>query len=584
MTHAFDEARLLRLAGDKAFARGRRYCDAGAVTGLDFREGRHTAIVFGTQPYSVSLGWQTGQLDGKCNCPAAEGGSFCKHQVALGLAVLAPSQPTAERATGTAVSTHTKAAKKAKKKAEAKPPANSAMEAPEDDDTLVRRWLSELAQAELITMLLRHASSDRDAWRGLVASARAALAPPEELRSVLKDLIGNPRFMDSNRTMQYAMRLQLIFDIVQTQMQRDVSHGLGLMVYALHRLLKVYSRLDDSYGHVGDVVQQLGQALGEAIVGVPTQTDAFSKELFAVLEIDDWNALPDLTTFAPALGAVGMARLQKMAERKLEALPPPAGRYDELQYERRSAERLLERVLRASGDIDAVISRRTAALKTGNDYLRLAQLCAEHGRDRQATEWLERGIKTDPGETRLHDALAERYHRDGLVEDALALRRQVFERQPTEAHFAALRQLAITCTDWPALRDALYAGLQHSRFEHDSVIDMTVRFMLVDGDIDGAKTLAFAKKVNLHTWAALLEAIESQYPDLAARIVRMLIDSNLERSYNSDYKATFRLLERLKVLAACDSTAAETCAACIADLRQTQGRKRKLMSFLDSLG
>ena len=112
-----------------------------------------------TEAYRTRLHWNE-DLDGDCDCPAAEDG-FCKHQVALGLAVLAGEGARAEART-----------------------TRSGRDLPRDgapamdDNTLVAHWLSGLPTARLAELVIRNAAMDADRWRALVAQAKAATASP----------------------------------------------------------------------------------------------------------------------------------------------------------------------------------------------------------------------------------------------------------------------------------------------------------------------------------------------------------------------------------------------------------------------
>lgn len=80
---------LLECAGAKVFRRGEIYFAEEAVESLRDAGDRVAARVYGSEPYFVEL-WTTGEeLLYDCTCPHAEEGNFCKHCVALGLALLA---------------------------------------------------------------------------------------------------------------------------------------------------------------------------------------------------------------------------------------------------------------------------------------------------------------------------------------------------------------------------------------------------------------------------------------------------------------------------------------------------------------
>ncbi len=587
MESLFDQATLLRLAGHKSFARGLDYFRTGAVTELEFREQRHHAIVIGSEDYSVSLGWRKGELHGQCDCPAADNLSFCKHQVALGLAVLAdsgtaigddtPDPPTPARKP-------TKASKEPSRNAQNHEASLSSAPLPvDDDDSIVRRWLTAASQSDLIDLIVQHTASDTDRWRGIVARARAALSPPEMQRDIVKTLIGSPRFVDPRRTMQYAQRLEPLFDIFDQQIRRDRSQALSLMLFAVKRLLKAYTSVDDSYGALGDFISRVGEIFAQAASKASQQDERFAKELFAILELDDWKVIHPLKDYAPALGEQGMQRLQRMAEQRLSALPANAQRFSKEAMAHSHTGRLLEKILDARGDLDALIEHKIAKLSTGYAYLELAELCAKHGRSRQATEWLERGLKFDPKDTRLHHALATRYKSEGFPEDALKLLRQAFELQPTDDHYAAVRKLALTLGQWPQTREQIDTVIERVATRFDSAENIRVRFKLIDGDIDAAWEIANQTLLMPDTLHALLKAVEADRPADAASLLKRLVDADLKTRTSSKYAEPIDLLKRMKRLTKKNDEAQNIYDATVLELRAKYARKRTLIEMMDGL-
>ncbi|WP_122442790.1 SWIM zinc finger family protein [Mycobacterium attenuatum] len=80
------ERALLEGAGDRSYARGEDY--VRYVRGLRATAGRAYASVQAKRVYDVELEWSGQQPDGVCTCPHAADGHFCKHLVAVGLAVI----------------------------------------------------------------------------------------------------------------------------------------------------------------------------------------------------------------------------------------------------------------------------------------------------------------------------------------------------------------------------------------------------------------------------------------------------------------------------------------------------------------
>ena len=80
------EMALLKVAGDRGYARGEDY--VRYVRGLRVTAGEAYASVQAKRVYTVELDWSGPQPDGSCTCPHAADGHFCKHLVAVGLAVI----------------------------------------------------------------------------------------------------------------------------------------------------------------------------------------------------------------------------------------------------------------------------------------------------------------------------------------------------------------------------------------------------------------------------------------------------------------------------------------------------------------
>ncbi len=583
MLFHFDQDQLLRLAGDKAFARGKAYYQGGAVQEIDVRRGRYTAVVMGSEPYETSLGWDQG-LRGGCDCPAAVDG-FCKHQVALGLAVLAlavdagaqavPAPPPPKRRGKSSAQVAVRAGKNANDAAPEDKPK------PENDQALVERWLAGLPQQTLALMVLALAESDRDQWRATVAQARAALSPPEGQRDVVKSLIGSPRFLDWRQTAQYARRLEPLFGMFEQQTLRDPAAALSLMLYALKKLLSLYEKVDDSNGTLGDVGHRVGQTILRTAAAMNTPAPKLVSEVFAVLLLDDWNTLHPLKALQPALGAKGMAQLQALAEKRLAALPAAKDRWGRSGHDIMHMQRLLDALLEAQGDIDALIARKAQSLDSGYDYLKLAEACLELDRIRQGIEWLERGTKHDPQEFRLHDRLAQVYVTEGFTQDAIALQRRAFEARPTSQRYTALRQIALASGDWPTIRTDIDQWIAaHPKFTPEARLGLRIEYRLLEGDSEGAWALADGQPLPLHLLRALLNAIESTRPTEAVRLLKTLIESEITLSGNSHYRAAVADLKRMVGIAGKHRGLAETVDAYLAELRLRQARKTSLIKMM----
>jgi hypothetical protein len=88
------ETTLLGVAGDRVFARGEDY--VRYVRGLRVTTDKAHASVQAKRVYTVELDWSGPLPAGSCTCLHHADGHFCKHLVAVGLAVIDRSEGTAD--------------------------------------------------------------------------------------------------------------------------------------------------------------------------------------------------------------------------------------------------------------------------------------------------------------------------------------------------------------------------------------------------------------------------------------------------------------------------------------------------------
>ena len=157
---------LRRMAGERFFARGEAYFAAGVVRSLRAYDGGVKAVVQGTRRYRVHLWAEDDELGYDCSCPVGREGEFCKHCVAVGLALHAGRQG-----------------------AGAGDSEDTGSEFREAD---VRAYLSRLDKEELVSLLLEQADEDERLHRRLTlqaARATSGTAPSSAWKDALADAL-----------------------------------------------------------------------------------------------------------------------------------------------------------------------------------------------------------------------------------------------------------------------------------------------------------------------------------------------------------------------------------------------------------
>ncbi|MGH8121290.1 MAG: SWIM zinc finger family protein [Rudaea sp.] len=560
-----DEALLRRLAGEKFFLRGLDY----ARRGVAHIEGRLSdgviASVDGSETYTVRLQWHDSELRGECDCPI--GDEFCKHKVAVallwaGIVADADEDPAAGE-------TPPSRKKSGKRKTDG-------------DDEILSAWLAERPPAELRELILRLAERDKDVWKQLVTRARIAHDNPDQWKAAIGKLIGRRRFRDYRENIAYARRLDTLVDLLEDLRRRAPTEALGLADHILHRLFGIYAESDDSSGALGEILTRIGAAYQLAAQAAHPDREAFAKSYFKLRDADDWNLVGAVGDHVDALGSKGLATLEKLAHAAFAALPPRAvsatHSWDENEGRRRQLQRLLEEIAGYGGDLDALLTLKARSAHTAWDYLELARLCAEHRRDRQATEWLERGLKAHRDDTRLLEVLAEKYTLEGFPEDALKLYWRLYKVSPSARHFLILRGHTQSDGEWPQWRQRAYDFIE-KKYGRPHAAANLVELHLADDDAATAWTLAAESGVPLHLWAQLGVALESTQPEQALQAYRTVAKSRIEHGGNRAYAEAIDWLRRMHPLHQ-RLGSAPVFADYIAQLREAYRAKRNFMAML----
>src|SRR5215813_9474570 len=88
LSRAINDAVVRRLADAQSYPRGLDYFSHGRVESLVDGDDGVRAVVRGNQDYTVTLAADDGVLDYSCGCPVGADGAFCKHCVAVALALM----------------------------------------------------------------------------------------------------------------------------------------------------------------------------------------------------------------------------------------------------------------------------------------------------------------------------------------------------------------------------------------------------------------------------------------------------------------------------------------------------------------
>jgi uncharacterized Zn finger protein len=526
----FSDEDLQALAGPRSYQRGTGYLDA--VADLAAVPGGVQAIVHGTEPYRVRLFREDGGLAGTCDCPVGMEGTFCKHCVALGLVVLSATELADPE------------------------PAEPGSRAGGQID--LRGYLESLDHATLVELLHEHALDDETLSRKLSLRAARQHAGGQPgavaLARQIDRALRTRGFTSYQGSFDYARRAQEILDTLQELL--DVGHAslvIPLAQRALALIVLASEQLDDSAGVVGDAASGMLTLHAAACRAAPPDPEALARWLIDLeLNGPGWPEV-ELEAYWDALGPHGQAAYRRQVERLWAERPPrPVDRppiYGHDDHRRFVVTHLMERLAELDQDTDRLIQIIAADLSSGWQYVRIANLLRDAGRAEEALAWAERGLRAASGERldpRLVDLAAGLYQQAGRTADADRLRREVFERDPTQATYQALRATSLATGRWPETRDQALEVLRARAAREGGYANATlVRVLLDEQRHDDAWTAAQRGGCTDDLWLTLAERRADSHPDDAIGVYRRLVEAAVGQGTKDAYREAAALAERI---------------------------------------
>lgn len=549
------ETRMCTVAGDRTFARGVAYFEAGAVTDLVVSDETINARVVGGTEYAVQLWNDDGELGYSCSCPVGEDGDFCKHGVAAGLAWLADRTEAESVLPGRSGRTESGQT--------ASPPPRRRR----DDLAGIREWLASAPRERLEELLLEQVLTDPALRSRLETQAARAAATRHIDISSLKETVGNAfsvrGFMDYHAMRRFIERARPAADLIAGLIEDghpDVARELAQ--YALKRGIAAYGRTDDSGGGFGELLHEIAELHLKACRAAPPEPAAFGKAFFELQMLDDWG-LVKFDDYGPLLGDAGLKAFRALAEKEWEKVPAigPANSKarDATSYRRITS--IMEGLARLAGDVDALVAIKSRDLTLPYHFLEIAQILAAADRRDEALICAERGHRTFPDrpDSRLVEFLTDEYARRGRHEEALTLTWKQFTHRPTLSAYQHLHKVAKRAETWDTWRAKALAWLRED-VEKSKKGDrnrwwwtfgghsLLVEIFLWESDIDAALAEAKSGGCTKDLWFALARAREKDYPADAAEIYRNCLDGIVERKNNRAYDEAAALVTKIRQL------------------------------------
>lgn len=554
----FDIDALRRIAGDKVFARGEAYFRDSLVEILSIEPKRVKARVSGSEEYITALSGHADKIGGDCSCPAIENWGWCKHLVAVALAVndmIANGQEVAEG-----------------------PYAR------------IRSHLLSMESRALAEMILELAERDSALLRRLDMAANAATDDDATLLKRFKKAIN-----DATRTrgfVAYDMAsgwAEGVMDVLQgiEELITDerAALALSLIDQAIERIEKAISNIDDSDGYCTELLQEAQSIHLEACLAAKPDPIALAHSLF-VREVEgDWDTFRKAApAYAEVLGEKGLAEFYHLAAQAWEKLPPLHGgkrTKSDFSPRRMRLEGIMDFFAERQGDVKARIAILAKDLSSPWRYCQLASFCLEQGLTDEALRWAEEGLwqfEDDPPDERLVELAVELLLKAKRKADAQTVLRHSFERRPGLDLYKRLCKIGGKDEAELAkafLRDSLSKTKPSSR--RDFPAETLIRILVEEKRFAEAWQVTQKHGATDELKEALAMASEKEFRQEALSVYAGSVDRLVSLGGNDNYERALRWVDRIGRL----RTPVEQ-AGYVAGLRARFKAKRNFMKLLGS--
>jgi tetratricopeptide (TPR) repeat protein len=544
---ALSETLLLRLSGDRSFGRGKAYFVEGRVEGLLVRERTVTATVEGSRRYRVRFELGSGGIEEHdCSCPMGDDGDFCKHCVAVGLALL---QEGVEAPKG-------KGKRKVKPAGE-KPPTW------EDVAAHVRA----MPQGELAGLVLEAAKKEDGLYRRLVratAAASGSSSAAAACRAELANAFTVDGFVDYHEAWGFAQGMEDAVDSLEALLKSGAaSECIELAEFAFERLDRAVGRMDDSDGESSVVAEKLSEIHLTACKTAKPDPEVLAARLFELELADEWGWWDHtVRAYAPVLGKRGVAAFRRLAEAQWTQVPArgPGTNRGAFDGRRSTLQGIMEDLAELDGDVDALVAIKSRDLSSSYAYGQIVATLEQARRHEEAVTWAEKGVRAFPDtyDAELPDFLAVDYLKKGRSEDAMALIWRQFEPHPNLEVYQKLHTFAARAKAWPRWREK---ALSHLRADLDrrgkakpkpwdrrADASTLVEIFLWEKDAEAAWAEAQAGGCSGELWLKLAKLREKDHPAEAVPVYQKLVEAHAGRKTNHDYAEAAALVKRIREL------------------------------------
>ncbi|MCH9735939.1 MAG: hypothetical protein K0U78_15545 [Actinomycetia bacterium] len=544
------ERALLIVAGDRVYGRGGDY--VRYVRGLRITAEKAYASVQAKRVYTVELDWSGPQPDGFCTCPHAAEGHFCKHLVAVGLAVI--DSGAIDDATGVA----------------------SALEV-----TVQAMEIDELRE---LVMTLAH--RDGEVRRMLEVRATAAsgddTTAKAEFEAYVRNALEFSGFVDYRESYMVAQEASQVLDELENHLNAGSAEIVRpALLCALTLLRTITEQADDSSGAIGAECERAADLFAQACrLGQPDPVELAGWLATFRATSPGWPTLV-LADFVDAFDDHALATYRAAVE---DLDRQHAGRDHWSRFE---VDAMLLELADHDGDVDRAIDLLNE--REHPQYGAIIARLREAGRDDEVVNWIDQAVAEGriSGQGGGNDywlspsAVAETYRCIGRIDEAIAVLRTDFVGRPTvHAHrslldFAATIDRADTERTW---------ALDHARelARGSGSGSVLIQLALSEEDVDAAWEAADRYGAG-RAWQDLATQGAEARPVAAADLYRPQLENDLQRPNTKLYPGIAATLATMAKLYERGGRSADF-ASYIDQIRQVYGRRPSLMKALQAKG
>ena len=551
---------------------------------------RVRAKVRGTQLYFVEL-WEEeeGELGYSCTCPFfGDEAVFCKHCVAVGLAVFA--QPDGVRqSTG-----RNKASRRGKKLSER-----------ELNSEEVREFLERQEKATLVSLLVRQAEGNErfKAHLSMQAAKGGRTIHLLTYRKAIDRAVNWGDDVDYQSMYEYSRGIEEVIDSLRQLLEEDhAAEVLELSEHFLRTLEVQMGMVDDSDGYMSGILSDVEDLHHGACVKVKPDPEQLARKLFTWGLQTDSGVFSDAAhSYADVLGERGLKAYRALAEERWKRMRPLRSGEENLVYgkERFRITSIIEQLAAQTGDVEALVAVKSKNLATAYGYLEIAELYKKAKKDAKALEWAEKGVRAFPEGTdsRLREFLASEYHERKRHQEAMELIWAEFGENAGFEEYRLLKshaKLAGGSEPWDAWRekalrflrgenstDGARATRKRLRWrtpDHSTL----VKIFLWEKDVEQAWQEAQEGGCDGSLWLELAAAREASHPEDAVAVYKSFVEPAVSRMDNQSYRGAAEFVRKVRKLLR-RLGREEEWKQYIDSLRLSHRRKRNFMKLLEQL-